>query len=267
MKGAVRVKSGEKIFLKEIDAERDKSILKEELLTKTEENIEQLLLWQQKLYAEGKQSLLIVLQAMDAGGKDGVIRKVLGRINPQGCRVTSFKAPSKLELTHDFLWRVHREVPAKGMIGVFNRSHYEDVLITAVHGWINKKEVKQRYAAINAFEKLLEQSGTHILKFYLHISKEEQKQRFQERLDIPEKNWKFNSDDLKERAFWDDYQKQFEYVFEHTSKSETPWYVIPADSKKYRNYLISSIILDELKKMNPKFPLPEEGLTDIEIKD
>lgn len=226
---------------------------RQEIEVKTAELQEGLADWQERLYAEGQQALLIVLQARDAGGKDSTVKHVFGAFNPNGVRVANFKVPSQLELAHDFLWRIHAQVPKKGMIGVFNRSHYEDVLVTRVHQMIDDQTAKRRLEHIQNFEQLLVDSGTRILKFYLHASKEEQKERFQERLDRPEKNWKFNMADLKEREKWDEYTEAYQDVLE-TSTKDAPWYVIPADRKWFRNYLISHIVLDTLKDMNPEYP-------------
>lgn len=220
---------------------------------------------QPRLYAESKQKLLIVLQAMDAGGKDSTIRKVFKGVNPQGVRVASFKVPSKEEAAHDFLWRIHKQVPAEGMIGVFNRSHYEDVLVVRVHEYDPESAWRPRYQHINNFEKLLHDSGTRILKFFLHISKEEQKERFQDRLDVPEKNWKFSVDDLHKRKYWDDYMVAFEEMLQQCTTEYAPWYVIPADRKWYRNYAITNVIVDTIKKMNPQFPPPEDDIDGIVV--
>lgn len=222
---------------------------------------------QQVLYAEGKHSLLIVLQAIDTGGKDGTIRHVFGPLNPQGVRVHGFKAPTAEELGHDFLWRIHNRVPQKGMIGIFNRSHYEDVLIARVHELVPKKVIEDRYEQINAFEKYLSANGVTILKFCLHISKEEQKQRLQSRLDRPDKHWKFSSGDLAERTLWDAYQKAFGKAISECSTPWAPWHVIPADRKWYRNYVITRIVLNALEEMKLQFPEPEEGLDKIVIDD
>ncbi len=216
--------------------------------------------WQYKLYAEGKRKMLIVLQALDAGGKDGTIRNVFQGVNPQGVRVSSFKAPTKDELAHDFLWRIHQETPANGMIRVFNRSHYEDVLIVRVQDLVPESVWRPRYDHINNFERLLVDSNTTILKFYLHISKEEQRERLQDRIDRPEKNWKFESGDLKQREKWDDYQEAFEELFLRTSTDIAPWYVIPADQKWYRNYAIMKILVEQFRELDPKFPPAEEGI-------
>ena len=219
---------------------------------------------QNRLYAEGKQALLIVIQATDTGGKDSTIRKVLGPINPQGVRVTSFKAPSSVELAHDYLWRIHQAVPAKGMIGVFNRSHYEDVLIVRVHGLAPKDAIEKRYDQINDFERHLSDNGVTILKFFLHISKDEQKERLQARLDDPSKHWKFNPGDLEEREHWDDYQEAFEIALSRCSTRHAPWFVIPADRKWYRNAVIARIIRCTLEDLDPQYPdadFDAEGIT------
>lgn len=220
---------------------------------------------QRRLYAEGKQSLLVVFQAMDAGGKDGTIRNVFKGVNPQGVVVSSFKVPSKEELAHDFLWRIHKKAPAKGMISVFNRSHYEDVLVVRVHNYVPETIWRPRYEQINQFEKLLSNTGTHILKFYLHISKDEQKERFQSRLDEPEKNWKFSVDDLRKRTFWNDYMVAYEEMLQQCSTAYAPWYVIPANQKWYRNWAITNVILNTLREMNPQYPPPEDDIDGIVV--
>lgn len=221
--------------------------------------------WQYKWYAEGKRKLLIVLQALDAGGKDGTIRNMLQGVNPQGVIVTPFKAPSKIELAHDYLWRIHQAVPAAGMWSIFNRSHYEDVLIVRVQNFVPESVWRPRYAQINQFEQLLSETGTTVLKFYLHISKDEQKARLQARLDTPEKRWKFDAGDLKQRARWDDYMTAFEDVFRYTSTEYAPWYVIPADQKWYRNYAITKIVVERLRELNPCFPAVQAGIENFQI--
>jgi PPK2 family polyphosphate:nucleotide phosphotransferase len=220
---------------------------------------------QRRLYAEDKHKLLIVLQAMDAGGKDSTIRRVFRGVNPQGVKVTSFKAPSKLELDHDFLWRVHQAVPARGMIGVFNRSHYEDVLVVRVHNIVPESVWRPRYTYINEFEKMLNDSGTTILKFYLHISKKEQKERFQDRLDDPSKHWKFSSEDLDKRKLWLAYMAAFEEMLNQCSTPWAPWYVIPADQKWYRNLTITRNIVHTIKQLDPQYPAPEGDLSQVVI--
>ena len=220
---------------------------------------------QSVLYAESKRSLLIVLQAIDAGGKDSAIRKMTAGTNPQGVEVASFKRPTSLELSHDFLWRIHQRCPAKGMVGVFNRSHYEDVLVVRVDEIVPKSVWKPRYEVINQFENHLVQSGTTILKFFLHISKDEQKERLQSRLDEPDKNWKFTSSDLAERKHWEAYQEAFTEMLAETSTEAAPWYVIPADRKWFRNLLISRIMCETLEGLDMAYPEAEDGLADIVI--
>ena len=220
---------------------------------------------QRALYAEHKQSLLIVLQATDTGGKDGTIRHLLTGVNPQGVRVTSFGVPTEQETSHDFLWRIHANAPALGMIGVFNRSHYEDVLVVRVHDLVPERVWKTRYEAINNFEKLLTQSGTTILKFYLHISKDEQKERLQSRLDEPDKNWKFKPADLKERESWDDYQAAYEDMINKCSTDWAPWNIVPADRKWARDIAIAEKVLATLEAMNPQYPTADFAPATIEI--
>lgn len=221
--------------------------------------------WQQRLYADGEQKLLIVLQAMDAGGKDGTIRNILKGVNPQGVRVESFKVPSKDELAHDFLWRIHKVVPAKGMMSVFNRSHYEDVLVVRVHNIVPEAVWRPRYEQINQFEKLLHQTGTRILKFYLHISKDEQAERFRARLDETDKNWKFSLEDLEKRTYWPDYMAAYEEMLQQCSTAWAPWHVIPANQKWYRNLAIMRTIVHTLREMNPQYPEAEKNLDQVII--
>ena len=244
-----------KVSLKDYDT-RDKSCFpdREEAEAAAAFDIQAIAELQNRLYAESKRSLLIVIQATDTGGKDSTIRKVLGPINPQGVKVTSFKAPSKTELAHDYLWRIHQAAPAKGMIGVFNRSHYEDVLIVRVHGLAPKQAIEQRYDQINNFEKHLAQNDVSILKLFLHISKEEQKERLQARLDDPSKHWKFNPGDLEERKHWDDYQDAFENALSRCSTLHAPWHVIPADRKWHRNAIIARMIRCKLEDLDPRYP-------------
>ena len=220
---------------------------------------------QEVLWAENKHALLIVLQATDAGGKDGTIKHVFRGVNPQGCRVTSFKVPTKEELDHDFLWRVHKAVPGRGEIGIFNRSHYEDVLVVRVANLVPEAVWQQRYEQINQFEKLLADTGTTILKFFLHISREEQKARFEARLEDPTKSWKFSKDDLRKREDWDEYVLAFEQALSRCSTPWAPWYVIPANHKWYRNLAISQIIVDALEKLEMKYPPPPEDAGEIVI--
>ncbi len=215
---------------------------------------------QDRLWAEAKHAVLVVLQGIDAAGKDGTIRHVMGAFNPQGCPVTSFKVPTPIELAHDYLWRVHRRTPAKGEIGIFNRSHYEDVLVVRVHDLVPKKVWSKRSDQINDFERTLAAAGTTIVKFFLWISKEEQRERFQARYDDPRKHWKFSMGDLEERARWDDYVDAFEAVLSKTSTPWAPWYVIPADRKWFRNLAVADILGDTIDDLRPRYPAPKEPL-------
>lgn len=240
---------------------------KEEIKKKTQKNLEEMGILQERLYAEGKEGLLIVLQAIDAAGKDSTIKHVMSGVNPQGVDVVSFKAPNSEELSHDFLWRIVKALPARGKIGLFNRSHYEDVLVVQVHemnknynmasrvtGIDSKEFFKKRYRHIKNFEEYLYDNSYRIVKIFLNVSKDEQKKRFLERIDRPEKNWKFESGDLKERALWDEYHKVFEDVINKTAAPEAPWYVLPADQKWYTRYLVSEAIVQALRDIDPQFP-------------
>lgn len=220
---------------------------------------------QELLYAENKHKLLIVLQAMDTAGKDSTIRHVFQGVDPLGVRVKGFKAPTEYELARDYLWRVHQHVPGAGEIAIFNRSHYEDVLITRVNGWVDAAECKRRYRQINDFEHMLAETGTTILKFYLHISKDEQKKRLEERRDNPEKQWKFLPGDLAVRAQWDDYMKAYEAALSATSTAHAPWHVIPANSKLARNLMIFRLLIDALKGLKMRYPEPVAGAADTKI--
>jgi PPK2 family polyphosphate:nucleotide phosphotransferase len=262
-----RVKPGEKLRLKKLDpgstgdqGSEDKA--KEE----TERYLKKLARQQSLLYAEHKHSLLIVLQALDAGGKDGTIKHVFSGVNAQGVAVASFKQPTPVELAHDFLWRVHAPTPRAGEIVIFNRSHYEDVLITRVHKLIDKATCARRYEHICDFEALLAQSGTKVLKFFLHISKDEQLARFAQRLDDPGRNWKISESDYSEREFWDDYIDAYEDAMRATSTDEAPWYVIPANHKWFRNLAVSQIICDALVDLGLAFPAPSVNLAEIKRK-
>ncbi|NLF52597.1 MAG: polyphosphate kinase 2 family protein [Leptolinea sp.] len=212
---------------------------------------------QEVMYSENKHRLLIVFQAMDGGGKDGTIRAVFDGVNPQGVKVASFKTPSAEELSHDYLWRIHAKTPKKGEIVIFNRSHYEDVLVVRVHNLVPKDVWKKRYQQINNFEKQLAEEGTTILKFFLHISLDEQKERFMERLDVPEKNWKFNAGDLEERKLWSEYMKAFEEAIAKTSTEWAPWYVVPANRNWFRNMVVSSVIAETMKSLKMEYPKPD----------
>ena len=220
---------------------------------------------QRLLWAEDKHKVLIVFQAMDTAGKDGTIRKLLARTNPQGVKVPNFKKPTPKELSHDYLWRVHQHAPATGEIGVFNRSHYEDVLVVRVLDLVPEQRWARRYEHIADFEQLLSDEGTTILKFYLHIDLDTQKERLQARLDDPEKRWKFNVADLDHRKLWSDYMAAYEDAISKTSTEEAPWYVIPSNRKWYRNLMVTQIVVDTLRGLDMEWPEPEEGLDDVEI--
>ncbi len=220
---------------------------------------------QARLWAESDRSLLVVLQAMDAGGKDGVIKHVFGGVNPQGTKVTGFKVPTEEEQGHDFLWRVHKAVPGRGEIGIFNRSHYEDVLVVRVHELVPETVWRKRYEHINHFESNLVDRGTAVVKLYLHISKAEQAERFGERLEDPSKRWKFRAGDLDDRAKWAEFMAAYEEAVNRTTTEAAPWYVIPADRNWYRDWAVTHVLIDALEAMDPKFPEPEEDLSGIVI--
>ncbi len=220
---------------------------------------------QRRLWAESSQSLLIVLQATDTGGKDGTIRHVFRGVNPQGVHVHGFGVPTEWELAHDYLWRIHRHTPEDGAITIFNRSHYEDVLVVRVKGLVPEERWSKRYEHIRCFEKMLWDEGTTIVKVFLNISKDEQKERLRARLDEPEKNWKFRKGDLADRELWDDYQLAFADAISETSTAYAPWYVVPANRKWYRNLVVSSILIETLKQMDPRYPESEQGLEEIVI--
>lgn len=262
-----RVKPGSKIKLAEISPEDtggfdgSKSDAKQDLIILTQ----RLVSLQELLYAESKHKVLVVLQGMDTSGKDGTIRHVFEGVNPQGVRVASFKVPSIEEQEHDYLWRIHKETPGSGEIVIFNRSHYEDVLVVRVHNLVPEKVWRKRYDQINAFEKSLSDEGTIILKFYLHIDKEEQKKRLQSRLDDPTKHWKFSSADLKERALWDEYSKAYEAVLSKTSTDYAPWYIVPSNHNWYRNMVVAKVLDKTLTDLKMEYPPAEEGLSKIKI--
>jgi PPK2 family polyphosphate:nucleotide phosphotransferase len=279
---SLRVKPGEKVKLRKWDTDYDhKMVTREEGSLLLEEGVKQLSQMQDMLYAHNQYSMLIVFQAMDAAGKDSAIKHIMSGLNPQGVRVTSYKTPSSTELDHGYLWRHYTQIPARGEIGIFNRSHYENVLVTRVHPEyilsennpgissikdINSKFWKRRFDQINSFEKTLHENGTIVLKFFLHVSKEEQKKRFLERIDDPEKNWKFSSADLKERAHWDDYMKAYEEMLAACSKENAPWFVIPADDKWFARLSIAAIIYRQFQKLKFSYPeLDAKGKKDLEL--
>jgi len=262
-----RVDPGAKVKLNKLDpAYMGKHESEAEAKEETEHYLKKLAHQQALLYAEHKHAILIVLQAVDAGGKDGTIKHVFGPINPQGVFVASFKQPTPLELAHDFLWRVHSQAPGRGQITIFNRSHYEDVLVTRVHKLVDKATWTDRYQRIRDFEALLVENKTTVLKFFLHISKEEQLARFAQRLDDPARNWKISEADYSEREFWDDYVKAFEDAIHATSTPDAPWYVIPSNHKWFRNLAVSQIISDAMEELNLAFPPPSVNLADIRRK-
>ncbi len=242
-----------KIKLKEISTRAPKELDKEETKVKTEKMLEELDELQNLLYAESKHSVLVVIQGMDASGKDGLIRDVFGSMNPQGVAVKSFKAPTPEELSHDFLWRVHSSTPPKGMIQLFNRSHYEDILVTRVHKWCDDATAKDRMKAINDFEQLLkEHNNTHILKFYLHISPEEQKQRLEERIHDPAKQWKYNVKDFEESKLWDEYMRVYEDCFEECNR--LPWTIVPSDQNWFKEFIVAKALRDLLRSLDMMYP-------------
>ena len=250
------VRDGQKLDLDEFDP-GDATLLakgKQEAQAELPRIVEQLAEAQELLFAGHEHKLLIVLQGMDTSGKDGTIRHVMRGFNPQGTRVVSFRKPSEEELDHDFLWRVHAKVPARGEAVVFNRSHYEDVLVVRVHNLVPEVEWKKRYDQIVAFERMLHENGTTIVKFFLHIGYDEQRKRLQARLDDPKKCWKFQHGDLEERKFWKDYMRAYEDALRKTSTDWAPWYIIPANKKWYRNHLIGTILVNRLKKLGLKYP-------------
>ncbi|MDU1399965.1 polyphosphate kinase 2 family protein [Finegoldia magna] len=254
-----RVKPNKKVDLEKFSTKKDDSYskkeVKEEILP---ENLEKMFEYQEKLYAENKRGILVVLQAMDAAGKDSLVKKVFTALNPAGCKVTSFKQPSTEELDHDYLWRITKATPPYGEVGIFNRSHYEDVLVTRVHNLVNKKNDddfwEKRFEDINAFEKYLDNNGIKVVKFFLHVSKDEQKERLLDRINLDEKHWKFAASDILERENWDDYHKAYEDMLEHTSTDYAPWYVVPADNKWFTRFLVSEVMLDLFEQLDPHVP-------------
>ena len=264
VKSKYLVKPGKKLKLSRLDTSQKGGFKdKEDAQAAVEKNLSKLKKLQNVLYAEAKHALLVVFQAMDAGGKDGAVEHVFSGINPQGCSVQSFKAPVPLELAHDYLWRIHAATPPKGMIGIFNRSHYESVLVERVKDLVPKRVWERRYEHINDFERLLADEGTVILKFFLHISLEEQKNRLEARLHDPAKNWKFNAKDLEERRHWDAYVEAYEDALERCSTEHAPWFVVPADHKWFRNWVISDTIVRALEKLDMKYPPPAPGIEDL----
>ncbi len=248
---------GEKIQLKDYDPDYTEGLDKDEAKTLEEGFERRLAELQDMLYAQSMKSLLVVFQAMDAGGKDGAIKKVFDSVNPQGVRAANFKVPTPIELGHDFLWRIHQQVPQKGYIGIFNRSHYEDVLVVRVNEIVPRSVWEKRFDMINEFERLLAENNTAILKFYLHISKDEQRERLQARLDDPEKRWKFSVGDLPVRERWDDYMTAYEDVFSRCNTPYAPWHIVPANKKWYRDLVITRAIVEKMESMGLAYPEPD----------
>ena len=261
------VDPGSKVDLSKVDAGfKDKHETHQDALAEIETHNQKMHDLQYLMYAEDKRSLLIVLQGRDAAGKDGTINHVLGAMNPQGCSVTGFKVPSKEEAAHDFLWRYHQHTPGKGQVAIFNRSHYEDVLVVRVHDLVPKKVWSRRYELINDFERMLYENGTHILKFYLHIDPGEQLERFKQRIDDPARHWKISDGDYAERPYWDAYTKAFEAALETCSTRHAPWFIIPSNHKWFRNLAISRIVAETLESLDMKFPEPTVDINEIKKK-
>ena len=259
------IKEKEKIDLATRPTGREEKVDKDEAVEKLmPQNLAAMAELQDKLYAQNRHALLIVLQAMDAAGKDGVIKHVMSGLNPQGVQVVSFKQPSSEELDHDYMWRVYKALPRRGEIGIFNRSHYEEVIITKIHNLVANQQIplelldkniwEERYRQMNDFERHLSENGTRVVKIYLHLSKDEQRDRLLSRIQDKEKNWKFSSGDVQERKYWDAYMKAYEDVMENTSTTLAPWYCVPADSKWFARYVISQIVRQELEAINPQYP-------------
>lgn len=260
-----RVRPGSTVRLSDLDPSETHVLTKQHAVARTDELRDRLGVLQEHLYVDGSHKLLVVLQAIDAGGKDGTIRHVFRGVNPQGVHVASFKAPTEEELAHDFLWRVHAHVPRNGHLTIFNRSHYEDVLIVRVHGLVPRSRWEKRYEHIRNFERMLVDEGTTIVKLFLHISKDEQRKRQQERIDDPAKQWKFSPADLEERKHWDDYQAAFQDMLNETSAHHAPWYVVPADRKWFRNLVVSQVLVDTLESMHLHLPKPPPGIDGLRV--
>jgi len=265
MSQPLKVKPGTRIRLADFSTSYHDGLDKEEGLARAEKNAEALDELAYRLYAEHRRALLIVLQGMDTSGKDGTIRHVMSRVSPQTCKVVSFKQPNSEELEHDFLWRIHRAVPPHGQIGIFNRSHYEDVLVVRVHELVEKSVWKSRYEKINGFEKFLISEGNVILKFFLHVSRDEQRDRLRARIKDEYKRWKISEADVAERRYWDDYQRAYEDALSECNTHDAPWYIVPSDHKWYRNLAVSQVICDTLKEMDPQYPPAPKDLAKLVI--
>ena len=265
LRKALLVRPGTRVDLAKVDPGATHGHTKESATATLEAGLARLTDLQDRVWAEGKRRVLVVLQGIDAAGKDGTLRHVMGAFNPQGCPVTAFKVPSAQELAHDYLWRVHPRVPGNGEIGIFNRSHYEDVLVVRVHDIVPRQVWSRRFDQINAFEQTLAEEGTTILKFFLYIDRDEQRERFQARLDDPSKRWKFRLGDLEERKRWDDYIAAYEDVLSHCSTAVAPWYVVPSNRKWFRNLAVADILGDTLADLDPRYPQPAEDITGVVV--
>jgi PPK2 family polyphosphate:nucleotide phosphotransferase len=265
LRDLLRVEPGTRIRLADIDASDTHGFTRIAADAELQKGLDRLTDLQDRLWAESKRPVLVVLQGIDASGKDGTVRHVMGAFNPMGCSVTSFKVPTPLELVHDYLWRIHQRTPAKGEISIFNRSHYEDVLVVRVHDIVPKEVWSRRFDEINDFERLLTDAGTAIVKFFLWIDRDEQKERFQARLDDPTKNWKFRLGDLEERKHWDEYVAAYEDVLTRCSTVTAPWYVVPANRKWFRNLAVADILADLIDDLKPAYPPPTEDLTGVVV--
>jgi len=261
----IEISPGEAVDLSAVDPGGGADINKKTAGKQLQDNLRMLERLQERLYAEGKHAMLIILQGMDAAGKDGTIRKVMGSFNPQGVEVTPFKVPTAEEAAHDFLWRIHKRVPRAGMIGIFNRSHYEDVLVVRVRNLSPENVWRARYDQINAFEEILDRRGVLLVKIFLHISPAEQARRMQERIDRPEKNWKFNPGDIEDRKLWWDFEKAYEDALTRCSTKTAPWHIIPADRKWYRNLAVSELLRDRLEEIDPHYPKAVEDISSYTI--
>jgi PPK2 family polyphosphate:nucleotide phosphotransferase len=265
LRDALQVKPGSRVRLEKVEHQSTFGHEKAASVEATARQMDRLRDLQDRLWAESKHSVLVVLQGIDAAGKDGTIAKVMEAFNPQGCPVSSFKVPTAEELAHDFLWRIHKRTPGKGEVGIFNRSHYEDVLVVRVHGFAPKSVWSKRYDQINDFERTLTAGGTTIVKFFLSIDRDEQRRRFQSRYDDPTKRWKFSMGDLEERTHWDDYQAAFDDMLSRTSTDWAPWYVIPANRNWFRNLAVSTILADTMAALKPAYPNPPDLPPDLVI--
>jgi PPK2 family polyphosphate:nucleotide phosphotransferase len=259
------VRPGSRVDLSKIDPANSHGFTKESAAAELERGLERLTSLQDRLWAEHRRPVLVVLQGIDAAGKDGTVKHVMGAMNPSGCTVIGFKVPTEPERDHDYLWRVHARTPGRGEISIFNRSHYEEVLIVRVHNLVEESVWSKRYDQINAFERLLVEEGTTVVKFFLWIDRDEQRERLQARLDDPTKRWKFRLGDLAERKLWDDYQAAFEDALSRCSTAEAPWYVIPANRKWFRNLAVADILGDVLDDLKPEYPEPTEDIADVVV--